>query len=226
METFKQIFLFNEKLNIDSIQSINLGILSDILVILICGFIIKYFFGISGQRWVKTFSFTAISLMLPLSIFIITKVIAGNIALSLGMVGALSIVRFRNPVKSPLELVLYFIFITLGISGAVSMKWALLLTIIVVGILIGLIILKKLYAKYTGQNLFEASFNEGNTYSSIKILTLKKIDILEKNKFLSSIIRSKNDVEYRLISNKKNDIENIYNDLKKIDVLEIEVNYN
>lgn len=225
MENFKQIFLFNEKLDF-SIQSITLSGLADILIILICGFVIKYFFGLSGQRWVKTFSFTAISLLLPLSIFIITKVIAGNIALSLGMVGALSIVRFRNPVKSPLELVLYFIFITLGISGAVSIKWTLLLTIIVIVIFLSLIILKDLYNKYTGRNLFEASFNEGNTYSSIKILSLKKIDILEKNKFLSSIIKSKNDVEYRLISNKKDDIENIYNDLKKIDVLEIEVNYN
>jgi hypothetical protein len=38
------------------------------------------------------------------------------------MVGALSIIRFRNPVRSPLELSLYFILITLGISAYVSIK--------------------------------------------------------------------------------------------------------
>ena len=31
------------------------------------------------------------------------------------MVGALSIVRFRTPVKNPSELIMYFILITLGI---------------------------------------------------------------------------------------------------------------
>ena len=47
--------------------------------------------------------------LLPAITFVITKVIAGNIALSLGMIGALSIVRFRNPVKSSLELTIYFL---------------------------------------------------------------------------------------------------------------------
>ena len=53
--------------------------------------------------------------MLPVTGFMITNIISNNIALSLGMVGALSIVRFRTPVKNPFELVTYFILITLGI---------------------------------------------------------------------------------------------------------------
>ena len=46
--------------------------------------------------------------------------IAGNIALSLGMIGALSIVRFRNPVKSPFELTVFFGLITIGIAFAIN----------------------------------------------------------------------------------------------------------
>ena len=46
--------------------------------------------------------------------------IAGNLGLSLGMIGALSIVRFRTPVKSPIELVFYFVLIVLGISITVA----------------------------------------------------------------------------------------------------------
>ena len=61
--------------------------------------------------------------LLPIITYIITQVISGNIALSLGMVGALSIVRFRNPVGSPLELTVYFCAITMGISAGVSLKW-------------------------------------------------------------------------------------------------------
>jgi hypothetical protein len=43
------------------------------------------------------------------------------------MVGALSIVRFRHPVKNPLELVTYFALIALGISFSVNIKWGFLL---------------------------------------------------------------------------------------------------
>ena len=77
----------------------------------------------SGQHWVRTFSHTATLLVLPIITFVITKVISGNIALSLGMVGALSIVRFRNPVKSPFELAVYFGSITMGITASVSLPW-------------------------------------------------------------------------------------------------------
>ena len=59
-------------------------------------------------------SFLTFVLLPPIG-YLITEVISSNIALSLGMVGALSIVRFRTPVKSPLELVNYFMLITIGI---------------------------------------------------------------------------------------------------------------
>ena len=44
------------------------------------------------------------------------------------MIGALSIVRFRNPVKNPLELVIFFILITIGISFSANYKWGILLS--------------------------------------------------------------------------------------------------
>ena len=43
------------------------------------------------------------------------------------MVGALSIVRSRNPVKNSLELVVYFVLITIGIANSMHMKWGLTL---------------------------------------------------------------------------------------------------
>ena len=62
-----------------------------------------------GETYNQTFTFA----ILPFITFVITNVIAGNIALSLGMIGALSIVRFRHPVKSALELVMYLILLQL-----------------------------------------------------------------------------------------------------------------
>ena len=63
----------------------------------------------------KNYSQILVFTLLPVTGYLITSVISNNIALSLGMVGALSIVRFRTPVKNPSELVTYFILITIGI---------------------------------------------------------------------------------------------------------------
>ena len=73
-----------------------------------------------GQRWAKSLNYVSTFCILPVISLGIKKMISGNIALSLGMVGALSIVRFRHPVKSSLELTIYFLLVTLGIGALVS----------------------------------------------------------------------------------------------------------
>ena len=83
------------------------------------------------QNWANTIHYLITFLLLPPITFIITKVISNNLALSLGMIGALSIIRFRNPVKNPLELVIFFALITCGISYGVSLEWGILLLLII-----------------------------------------------------------------------------------------------
>ena len=65
------------------------------------------------------------SLMIPPITLVITTVIATNLFLSLGMIGALSIVRYRTPVKSQYELALLFGLITIGIAGGVNFEYSL-----------------------------------------------------------------------------------------------------
>tara|TARA_B100001057_G_scaffold147670_1_gene147566 strand:- start:6491 stop:6910 length:420 start_codon:yes stop_codon:yes gene_type:complete len=112
--------------------------------LLIAGsFIIKLVLVYIGSHWIINKSNYYTIFLLPQIAFIITKVISGNIALSLGMIGALSIVRFRHPVKSPFELTIYFSLITLGISMSVSISWGLVLIAIMFIIIIGIFIFLK-----------------------------------------------------------------------------------
>ena len=46
--------------------------------------------------------------ILSITIFLIILIVKSSIALSLGLVGALSIVRFRTPIKDPEELIFFF----------------------------------------------------------------------------------------------------------------------
>ena len=48
------------------------------------------------------------------------------------MVGALSIVRFRNPVRNTFELVNYFGLITVGITSAVNIKYGIALSLFII----------------------------------------------------------------------------------------------
>ena len=102
-------------------------IILPILLCLLSGAITRISLTYANQKWANTYHNTVVYLLLPIITFAITKVISNNIALSLGMVGALSIVRFRNPVKNPLELSIYFLLISYGITFSVNIKYGILL---------------------------------------------------------------------------------------------------
>ena len=170
-----------------------------------------------GQRWITTYAHTATLTLLPLITFVITKVISGNIALSLGMVGALSIVRFRNPVRSPLELSVYFLAITMGISASVSMNWLLFLIVVIIFALIVLKLVSFFSTVLFKKTFFNASFSEGNAVSTLEITTTKKIDILSKNMFLKSESFNGNSIDYLLVSNEVKNLKTILIEAKDLD---------
>jgi hypothetical protein len=147
------------------------------------GFLIYITLIIIRQNWVNTVHYLITFLLLPPITFIITNVISNNLALSLGMIGALSIVRFRNPVKNPLELVVFFGLITLGISFGVSAKFGLLLLLIIEGVLISSKILELIVKKLKFLNLFKYSFslNDGVLKNFIQVEATSKIDYLDNN---------------------------------------------
>jgi len=75
----------------------------------------KTFQGVLYQR---SFNVSLVAIAMVITLVIMT--ISGNLVLSLGMVGALSIVRFRTPIKDPVDLVFIFWAITIGIANGVS----------------------------------------------------------------------------------------------------------
>ena len=161
---------------------------------------IRFLLQIMGQRWIMTVSHTSTIVILPIITYIITSVISGNIALSLGMVGALSIVRFRNPVRSPLELSVYFGTITMGITASVEVLWLILLLGSVSLACATLYILNFLSLKFKGSSFFMMSFSEGNRVSSITIMSKGSIDFLENTELLINKIVEDQNHTYMLAS--------------------------
>lgn len=179
----------------------NLNELFSIPLLIASGIYIRILLEIFGQSWVRTKAHTGTLLLLPIIVFVITKVISGNIALSLGMVGALSIVRFRNPVRSPLELASYFGAITIGIAAAVSSLWVVFLLGSITVAIIVILILNFFFDKIFNRPFFISSFSEGNSLSTITVNSLKDLDILDNDEDLILKNKSNNTTVYTLASN-------------------------
>ena len=76
----------------------------------------KFYVGVIYSR---SFAITLVGMTVLTAM--VTLAISTNIVISLGMVGALSIVRFRTAVKDPLDLLYLFWAITTGITSGASM---------------------------------------------------------------------------------------------------------
>ncbi len=70
----------------------------------------------STRLVVDTRQYLPIFILLIPSMILIISIIKSSIALSLGLVGALSIVRFRTPIKEPEELLYLFVAIAIGLG--------------------------------------------------------------------------------------------------------------
>ncbi len=73
-----------------------------------------------------------IFLLLVISMILIITTIKTSIALSLGLVGALSIVRFRTPIKEPEELLYIFVAIAMGLGLGANQVLSTLLGFLVI----------------------------------------------------------------------------------------------
>ena len=116
-----------------------LNVASVLLAGLIAGIIIAFVYKKTYRGVLYSPSFSLMLIMLTLVTAPVVMVISSNVALSMGMVGALSIVRFRTAVKDPLDTVYMFWAITMGILlGAGQYLIALVVVVAIAFILLAL----------------------------------------------------------------------------------------
>ena len=99
-----------------TISDILLGLFAS----LICALVISYTYKNAYQGVLYQKSFNLALILISLITTGVIMVISGNLILSLGMVGALSIVRFRSAIKDPLDIVFMFWAVFVGIANGVA----------------------------------------------------------------------------------------------------------
>lgn len=165
---------------LDVILSVSIAFIISVYII----YIYKKTF--SGVVYNKNISLTIIMLSLVTSLII--RTINANLSLSLGMVGALSIVRFRTAIKEPLDTGFMFWAITAGIMSGAGLYVIALVGSLILGLLFYLAYSINIKAK--GQYLLVINYKENKE----KDVNLKLEEIKEK-KLKNKTINSNNEVE-------------------------------
>ena len=105
--------------NLDTIANAPLSIsalLINLGVGVVLSILIRWHFKTFGSTLSNREEFTQVCPFILLTTILIITVVKSSLALSLGLVGALSIVRFRTPIKEPEELAYLFISIAMGLG--------------------------------------------------------------------------------------------------------------
>lgn len=95
----------------------------------------------SGVMYSSSFGVTLVALTMITTIVILA--VTSNVVLSLGMVGALSIVRFRTAIKEPLDIAFLFWSIAVGIVLAAGMIPLAVIGSVIVGVILLLFVNRK-----------------------------------------------------------------------------------
>lgn len=116
---------------------------------IVLGLYIYFIYRLTVRSGFYSFSFNKSLATLPVITAGILLTMQSNLVITLGMVGALSIVRFRNAVKDTVDLTYLFWSISIGIvTGAGLFELAVLLCLCTTVVLVGLNLLPKLRQPY------------------------------------------------------------------------------
>jgi hypothetical protein len=125
------------------------GALATLLVALACAVVIYLVYRFFHRGVVYSENFNALLVMACLVTAFIIQTIATNLVLSLGMVGALSIVRFRSAIKEPLDVGFVFWSVAAGLTaGARLYSVALVCTLFIALLYIAMCFIKVGKRKY------------------------------------------------------------------------------
>ncbi|MDR4988339.1 MAG: DUF4956 domain-containing protein [Bacteroidales bacterium] len=96
-------------------------VIYNLLVALFCGIIISLLYRHTYKGLNYSASFAISMIMLTMITSIVIMVIGNNLARAFGMVGAMSIIRFRTAVKDATDIMFIFFALSIGLAAGVKM---------------------------------------------------------------------------------------------------------
>ena len=171
------------------------------LLCVFLSFILCWHFNVrSKKRYLRR----DLGLVLPvicLTTLLVISVVKSSLALSLGLVGALSIVRFRTPIKEPEELAYIFLAIAIGLALGADQREVAVLSLVIILAVISVI--DRLKPKYSTSDAnlmlnLEVSSTDATTESVLAMLesispetNVRRIDQNHQNLSVTALLKIK-----------------------------------
>jgi len=168
-------------------------VLNLIVVGVLC-YLIKIFYKKFSTTLSNREEFSKNFILLGIATCIVITIVKNSLALSLGLVGALSIVRFRAAIKEPEELVYLFLVIATGLGGGAGQ-----IKITISGMAIGLIII------YLNSLRSEKNI-KNNQIINLGIIIEKKIGDKEINQILDDAKNISQELKFISMSKTNSDV--------------------
>ena len=207
----------SENINLLASQNINISIDSFIISIFLSiflGFLVQQFYIRFSTTLSNKSEFSKNFLILAATTTIVITIVKSSLALSLGLVGALSIVRFRAAIKEPEELVYLFLIIAIGLGCGAGQL--IITTIGVVVILLLILFYSKIKSEKKVKSLDKLSLSIICNYNAkeeeieeTKNILLKEADFVK----LISLVKSDDNttINYQIQLKEFNDLNKIIN---------------
>jgi uncharacterized membrane protein YhiD involved in acid resistance len=139
-------FINDEIISVYESSSISVtSILFSLLIVFLLSMVILFTYRNSYQTTVYNKAFAMSLPVIAMITSVIILSVSSNVILSLGMVGALSIIRYRTAIKNPFDTVFMFYAIGLGISVGANLILVAIISTFVVSILIHMLLFLELF---------------------------------------------------------------------------------
>lgn len=151
----------------------------NLLISIILASAVAWFYTQYGTSLSNRARFAQTLPLLALTTVLIISIVKSSLALSLGLVGALSIVRFRTAIKEPEELLYLFVAIAIGLGLGADQR---LPTILAIAVFLAFVFVRsRLLPRRQPNNLYFniATPNTDDTFAQIKTILLAQVAIAD-----------------------------------------------
>jgi len=178
--------MFQDYTNISIFPTTTADVLANLIAALLCGLILSLIYRFTYKGPSYSVSFVNALVILTIISALVILVIGNNLARAFGLVGAMSIIRFRTAVRDTMDMVYIFLSLAIGMACGIGLNVIALLGVVVSGIIIIVMSLTHFGAPRRRMHLLQIAYDSNITPTkdfekilseycrNVKLVNLKK----------------------------------------------------
>jgi uncharacterized membrane protein YhiD involved in acid resistance len=151
--------------------SVSIGeVFENLVVSLICGLLISLFYRLTYRGPGMSYSFLNSLIILALITSVVIMVIGNNLARAFGLVGAMSIIRFRTAIKETQDIIFIFFALSIGMASGVGLHALALASTVFIGLILYVLTKTNAVSPKNKDFLLQFSFKSNGGYEEAPFL--------------------------------------------------------